>query len=258
VVVRGIIIRLRKRGVMNEFKESAWADNMFAQNYLDKADIYIIERRKLFWFVSSLFNYFYKGKNGIKVLDIGCGDGALTEELFKTNSSLSATLIDGNEGMLQKAKDRLKSFQNVRFIRATFQEILNGVIELEKYDLCVSSMAIHHLEMSEKASLFRHIASHLNTGGRFVNIDVVLPPSDELEGWYFDIWKDWVRQMMNQHNIKDETPEDLIKRYKDPSSANKPDTLRNQLAALDEAGFIDVDCYFKNGIFTVFGGKKRT
>jgi tRNA (cmo5U34)-methyltransferase len=86
----------------------------------------------------------------------------------------------------------------------------------------------------------------------------VLPPSDELEGWYFDIWKDWVRQMMNQHNIKDETPEDLIKRYKDPSSANKPDTLRNQLAALDEAGFIDVDCYFKNGIFTVFGGKKRT
>jgi len=241
---------------MSDFKKSAWADDRFAENYLDKADIYIVERRKLFSFVSSLFNHFYDRKDNTKVLDIGCGDGVLTEVLFKTNGAISATLIDGNEGMIQKAKDRLNAFKKVRFVKATFQEILNGAIELENYDFCASSMAIHHLEMSEKASLFRHIASHLNAGGRFVNIDVVLPPSEELEGWYFTIWKDWMRQMMNRHNIKDETPEDLIKRYKDPSSMNKPDTLRNQLAALDEAGFIDVDCYFKNGIFTVFGGKK--
>jgi hypothetical protein len=36
---------------------------------------------------------------------------------------------------------------------------------------------------------------------------------------------------------------------------NKPDTLSNQLKSLEEAGFLDVDCYFKNGIFVVFGGK---
>ena len=61
---------------------------------------------------------------------------------------------------------------------------------------------------------------------------------------------------MNHHNIKDQVPEDLIRRYKDPSSMNKPDTLGNQLKALEEAGFSDVDCYFKNGIFAVVGGKK--
>lgn len=38
---------------MTDFKQSAWADYRFAQNYLDKADIYIVERRKMFWFVSS-------------------------------------------------------------------------------------------------------------------------------------------------------------------------------------------------------------
>jgi tRNA (cmo5U34)-methyltransferase len=117
-------------------------------------------------------------------------------------------------------------------------------------------MAIHHLEMDEKASLFRLIASWLKPGGRFADIDVVLPPSEELEGWYFAIWKDWLTHMMSRNKIKDEVPEDVIRRYKDPSSMNKPETLSNQLRALESAGFVDVDCYFKNGIFVEFGGEK--
>jgi len=242
---------------MSDFDKSAWADNKFAENYLDKADIYIVERRKMFWYVSSLFRHFFAGRENIRLLDIGCGDGILTEELFRADSTISATLIDGNEGMLKRAKDRLKAFQNVSFLKASFQEILAGEVELGNYDLCVSSMAIHHLEMNEKVSLFKKIFSHLNAQGHFVDIDVVLPPSEELEAWYFAVWRDWLGHMMGRYNVTDEAPEDLIKRYKDPSSMNKPDTLTNQLKALEEAGFLDVDCYFKNGIFVVFGGKKR-
>ncbi|MEW6715024.1 MAG: class I SAM-dependent methyltransferase [Nitrospirota bacterium] len=241
---------------MSDFNKSAWADNKFAENYLDKADIYIVERRKMFWYVSSLFQHFFAGRENIELLDIGCGDGVLTEELFRADSAISATLIDGNDGMLQRAKERLKAFQDVNFLKASFQEILAGEIELGSYDLCVSSMAIHHLEMKEKTSLFKKMLSHLKAEGHFINIDVMLPPSKELESWYFAIWRDWLGHMMDRYNVTDETPEDLIKRYKDPSSMNKPDTLSNQLKALEEAGFMDVDCYFKNGIFAVFGGKR--
>jgi tRNA (cmo5U34)-methyltransferase len=242
--------------IMSDFNKSAWADNKFTENYLDKADIYIVERRKMFWYVSSLFRHFFAGRKNIKLLDIGCGDGVLTEELLRVDSAISATLIDGNEGMLQRAKGRLNSFQNVSFIRASFQEILAGTKELGNYDLCVSSMAIHHLDMDEKAFLFRKILSCLNDEGHFIDIDVVRPPSEELESWYFAIWRDWLGHMMDRYNVKDEVPEDLIKRYKDPSSMNKPDILGSQLKALSEAGFLDVDCYFKDGIFVVFGGKK--
>jgi len=244
-----------KRDNMSDFRESAWADKRFAESYLDKADIYIVERRTMFGFASSLCDYFFDKEEAVKILDLGCGDGVLTEELLKTHNISSATLVDGNEGMLQKAGERLKQFQSTDFIRASFQEILDGTAELGKYDLCISSMAIHHLERSEKASLFRCIATCLNPGGRFVNIDVVLPPSEELEGWYFSLWRDWLEDMMRRYHIKDEEPEDLIRRYKDPTSSNKPDTLGDQLKALKEAGFRDVDCYYKNGIFAVFGGK---
>lgn len=241
---------------MRDFGESAWANDEFAKNYLDKADIYIVERKKMFWFISSFFSHFFNRGKDIYLLDLGCGDGILTEELLKINSAIAATLIDGNKGMLEKAKGRLKGFQNVNFVKASFQDILNGAINLENYDFCVSSLAIHHLEMEEKAALFLHIASHLNSGGYFVNIDVVLPPSEELEEWYFAIWKDWMGYMTDRFNVKDNIPEDIIKRYKDPLSTNKPDTLGNQLKALEKAGFKDVDCYYKNGIFAVFGGKK--
>jgi tRNA (cmo5U34)-methyltransferase len=241
---------------MSDFRKSAWADNDFAENYLDMADIYIVERRKMFRLASSLFTHFVERQGNIKLLDLGCGDGILTDELFNAHNDMSATLTDGNEGMLKKAEERLKPFKSVDFIKAAFQDILNGVVALGNYDFCVSSMAIHHLEMAEKSALFRYIASHLNSGGHFVNIDVVRPPSEELEGWYFALWKNWMVHMMNRSNIKGEVPEDIIRRYKDPSSMNKPDTLENQLKALEKAGFRDVDCYFKNGIFAVFGGKK--
>ena len=51
---------------MSDFKESAWANNEFADNYLDKAEIYITERRKMFWFISSLFAHFLYRKGNIK------------------------------------------------------------------------------------------------------------------------------------------------------------------------------------------------
>ena len=241
---------------MSDFGESAWADNKFAQNYLDKAEIYVVERSKMLWFVSSLFVHYSKGRT-VNLLDLGCGDGIVTEELFKTGRAISATLTDGSESMLLKAKERLKTFQPANFVLASFQEILGGSVELGSYDFCVSSMAIHHLEMNEKVSLFRLIASHLKPGGHFVNIDIVRAPSEELESWYFGVWKDWMRHMMNRFNIEDEMPEDVIKRYQDPSSMNKPDTLGSQLKALGSVGFTDVDCYFKNGLFVVFGGKRK-
>ncbi len=154
-------------------------------------------------------------------------------------------LLKNHTAIIDIDNTLLKPTLNTAFIQATFQDLLGGKIKLATYDFIVSSMAIHHLEMDEKASLFRLIASWLKPGGCFVDVDVVLPPSEELEGWYFAIWKDWLAHMMSQYNIQDEVPGDLIRRYKDPSSMNKPDTLGNQLRALESAGFVDVDCYLE-------------
>ena len=241
---------------MTKFEESFWADEGFSSNYLENADIYIVERRKMIKMISSFFVHYSQGDR-ISLLDLGSGDGVLTKALLKVNNKIHATLVDGSEAMLQKAKERLGTQQNLSFVEADFQEILDGKVEFGQFDYCISAHAIHHQEMKDKENLFRFIHRHLTTGGKFINADVVLPPSTEIEEWYFVIWKQWMQNMMDKLNVRNEKPEDVIKKFKDPLSTNSPDTLEAQLIALKNAGFSDVDCYYKNGIFALFGGIKK-
>lgn len=245
-----------RRVFMEPFGGSPWADEAFAKNYLDKAEIYIVERRTMISLMTSLYAHAFSANKGMRLLDLGCGDGILTRELYKVDASLRATLVDGSLPMLEKARTNLRGHEGVQFINISFQELLHGTVALEPFDFVVSSMAIHHLKADEKVALFRYIYEHLHDGGHFVNIEVVLPPSEELEAWYFHLWSVWMQQRMDQFSVTGETPEEVIERYKSPSSTNNPDTLEFQLGALRTAGFRDVECYFKFGIFVVFGGKK--
>ncbi len=205
--------------------------------------------------MKSFYKHFIGNKPDSRVLDFGCGDGIVVQELLKIDTSIAATLIDGSEDMLNKARGRLKDFVNIRFIRASFQEILNKNNNLQSYDFIVSSLAIHHLTMEEKAASFRTIYSHLNGGGYFLNIDVILAPSDALEQWYLLLWKQWIEERKSFLGIDGNYYDDIIRRYKD-NTDNKPDTLGAQLKALQTIGFKEVDCFYKYGIFTMYGGRK--
>ena len=186
----------------------------------------------------------------------GSGDGVVTSELLKTGSSITAMLIDGSENMLSQARARLKGYQSTDFLKASFQDIIrNNIISGQEFDFIVSSMAIHHLGMDEKNSLFKGIYSWLRSGGYFVNIDVVLAPSESLDKWYMEAWREWMDEKKISLGIENDPSLNIIQRYK-RNEDNKPDTLDSQINALKEIGFKDVDCFYKYGIFTMYGGKK--
>ena len=159
--------------------------------------------------------------------------------------------------MLEKAGANLSEYRSLSYIRANFDEILNGSIDPGVHDAFISAQAIHHLDLKKKASLFRLVSERLSTGGVFVNIDVVLPPSDALEKLYFELWAGGMQQMAERSGMSGFDPSSVIQRYQSPESSNRPDTLHDQLDALRGAGFVNVDCFYKNGIFAVFGGQKE-
>ncbi|MEW6615719.1 MAG: class I SAM-dependent methyltransferase [Thermodesulfobacteriota bacterium] len=241
---------------MTEFDKTRWAEKAFAHEYLETADIRILERRRLLEVLKSFYRYFLGNDQQSRVLDMGCGDGILIHELLKIDSSISATLIDGSENMLNKARERLAGFKNIHFIKASFQELLlSKDISLADFSMVVSSLAIHHLTMNEKKSIFNYIYSCLRGGGYFVNTDVVLSPAETLEKWYLELWKEWI--IRRQTALKLESRyEGIISNHTEKEHHSKLDTLTDQLNALKGAGFKDIDCFYKYGIFAMYGGRK--
>jgi len=248
---------------MSEFEKSEWAEDEHAKEFMENADIYILERKRLFSILRSFYRYFLMDselEGPVKVLDLGCGDGALTMELLKEDNQINATLVDGSLEMLENARKNLENYEGMDFVHKTFQNLLksqlndNACLSNSSFNLVVSSLAIHHIHFEEKKSLFQYIYNHLECGGFFLNIETIKAPTDELESWYRVLWSEWINENQEKLNAN-KSFQYLPEQYKD-NPDNNPDKLEDQLDALKSAGFSQVDCYYKYGIFSIYGGMK--
>jgi len=239
--------------MVSDFKESRWSKREFAASYAERADDFIPERKRLIEIAASYYKHFLAGRKTKKILDLGCGDGIMAEALIGLDSSVEATLIDASADMLSAAKERLSGSGGVRFVESTFDELLSEDPLAEGFDFVVSSLAIHHLDMAGKRALFEYVHRHLTDGGGFLIVDVVLSPTEGLEDWYLKLWSEWIEA--RGRTLPNEGAFATPGRYKENPS-NTPDTLSAQMLALEETGFKEVDCYYKYGIFSVFGGRR--
>jgi tRNA (cmo5U34)-methyltransferase len=190
----------------------------------------------------------------LAVLELGSGDGALSGVLMRRHSNITLTLLDGSQEMLDGARKRFGLGSQVHYIQATLQDVIAGRVDLGTQHFVVSSLAVHHLTLAEKTDLFTCAAHALVPGGAFANIDVVLSPTECLEHWYLELWRDWIRQ----HDLDTADGKafaHIPTQYKQ-NEDNFPDTLQDQLVGLSRSGFEAVDVFFKNGVFAVYGGFK--
>lgn len=255
--------------LMSKFEESEWAQENHAKEFVDYADIYVLERKRLFKILKSFYRHFLvnnKFNRPIKVLDLGCGNGALTKEILNvSDDEIEVTLVDGSSQMLETARENLKSY-DLNFVHKTFQELLenesqeDGFLTVD-FDFVISSLAIHHLYTEEKKALFKYIHNHLNLGGYFLNIETIKAPTDELESWYRVLWSEWIEENEVKMKLANEWPDttmsfaNIPEKYKN-NPDNHPDSLKSQLNALKSVGFKQVDCYYKHGILSIYGGQK--
>lgn len=240
---------------MTNFDDSRWAKEEFAHLYIEHADLYIPERPTFSKFLEYFYSHHLSNKNDVSVLDLGGGDGTMVDRLL-ANHNPSVTLTDGSKDMIRAAKKKLSKHDKVDFICTTFEDIIKTNKELPNYDLIFSSLAIHHLTRPDKKLLYKYIYEHLKPKGHFINMDVALSPSEAVEDFYIDIRKTRSLEIKKATGSKEYT-DDFIERHKDPEHHAKMDSLLDQLSDIKEAGFINVDCYFKHGMFLICGGQKK-
>ena len=240
--------------VMTNFKELLWADENYSRSYREIADIVCPDKQRRFQVLKSFYLYHLAGRRSLRVCDLGCGDGVLAAELLTVDPTIVLELVDGSPEMLASARRRLGERPNTSYRNAEFDAIVRQEISLGPFDFIMSSFAIHHLHHAEKAILFQRLIDAIQPGGWFLNMDVLLPDEERLLGWVLELWRDQI--------LEAERRESPVRSCRDaPEEAtNNPDnkyaTLGLQLKAMRMAGFIEVDCHYRNGIFGIYTGRK--
>jgi tRNA (cmo5U34)-methyltransferase len=164
------------------------------------------------------------------------------------------TLIDGSGDMLAAARQRLKGHPGAVFLQKTFDELIAGQGPAGPFDLVLSSFAIHHVYRAQRRDLFDLILSVLKPGGHFLNVETALAETAAYDEWYFELWRQWIDVHGRRSGMQDRyhTVPDQARANPD----NKYSPLQEQLGDLRDAGFHAVDCHYRNGIFTLYGGIK--
>lgn len=187
----------------------------------------------------------FDGDACIKVIDLGCGTGAVALNILRSFPHAQLICLDMAENMIATARAKLGNFQNVHYVIDDFSNFSG------EYDAVVSSLALHHLATDDdKRRFYQRIYDNLRPGGVFYNGDIVLASSDVLQETYMRQWRAFMRHSISEREI--ETT--WIPKYQ---AEDHPAKMIDQMAWLAEIGFTDVDVPWKRYNFAVYGGRKR-
>jgi tRNA (cmo5U34)-methyltransferase len=232
-----------------------WSQPEYAREYRDNSDFYVQDRATLARVMGSYARAFLGSVPRPRVLDLGCGDGAVSRTLHRALPQAEILAADGSADMIAAARTQLAGLP-VELRVISFEEIIRGGLSGERFDGIFSSLAIHHLPFDGKTALFRALRTLIRTGGHFLNIDVVTSETPEYTDWHFALWREWIVENQRALGLK-ESFENIPDRARGKEE-NHFDPLPAQLAALRDAGFSDVECHYRYGLFAVYGGRLST
>ena len=178
------------------------------------------------------------------VLDLGTGTGLVSALILERFPRASLTLVDISEKMLSKARERFGKETGVRFAVMDYASSpLPG-----EHDLVVSAMSIHHLPDAGKRTLFQRIFNALRPGGGFIHAEIVKGATESSEALCRKMWLDHLRRT----DLTGDQLSVIIERM----SYDRTAPLEDQLNWLRDAGFDDVDCFYRYYNFAVYAGKR--
>jgi ubiquinone/menaquinone biosynthesis C-methylase UbiE len=111
---------------------------------------------------------------GARVLEIGCGTGAVTARLAARGARVLA--LDQNAAMLERARERLAGREGEVEWREGAAAEIDGLPEAA-FDAVVLSLALSEMSSSERVFVLRAAAARLRPGGLLVAADEVRPRS---------------------------------------------------------------------------------
>lgn len=182
----------------------------------------------------------------ISILDLGCGTGTISQRISNRFPKSRIVCLDIASNMIEISRYKLSDHMHSEHLVGDF----NKIKDRGKFDVVVSSLALHHLETdTDKKEFYATIFDHLNDKGVFYNADVTLASTNFMQQRNIDKWMEFMSKSVSMEEITSK----WIPTYE---KEDRPAKLINQLKWLEDIGFKTVDVIWKYYNFAVYGGTK--
>lgn len=147
-------------------KQYAGSDNL-----QKRINIHVYSTSKVPWFAWVMEGL--ELKSGMKILELGCGTGALwIQQRESLPENLEILLTDSSEGMLESAREAIKPFKEYfakKDICFRFQKLVaeDFVATEEKYDRIIANHMLYHVAGDKRQELLKNCARSLKETGMF-------------------------------------------------------------------------------------------
>jgi len=199
-------------------------------------------------------------RSSFRVVELGCGEGALTFGILDCFPKASATALDRSPTMLRRAADCLSCFASRVSIEPFDLDAKDWLSRLESADCVVSSLCLHHLSAGDKQRLFAEVYNHLSQRGAFLIADLVEPQGPEARALFAETWDRRVEAQSTSETGSPQLFERFVEEkwntYRFPDPGDRPSPLFEQLTWLKTVGFAVVDCFWLQAGHAIYGGYK--
>ena len=234
---------------MTDTNAEIWKSEEVARSFAAQSTQRERERGEQLEFVARLLPF--GPDDAFTFVDLGAGTGAAARAVLKEYPRAVGLLAEYSEQMAAEGRKLLTEYEGrYRYVEFDMLEHAWSNVIPERVDAVVTALAIHHLPDARKRSLFEEIRGGLKPSGWFINFDPIRAPDDQLEA----VW-----QRVNDRfepngpfRRANRTPQEQA-RWENHVRNMIP--LAPQLEWLAEAGFVDIDVFWKRLDWVIYGGR---
>jgi tRNA (cmo5U34)-methyltransferase len=195
----------------------------------------------------------------LRAIDLGIGTGYFTERFLNHFPNSRVLGIDGAQAMIELAKARLRSLASrVEFVIGDFRNLQQLVPGAGTVHVVFSAYALHHLSRPDKETVLKHLVELLVPGGWFVNADLIVADSPELESRLQELRVAGIieRAPGADNRFVDSASTRQFLADLEKNERDQPLTLAEDLALLRSSGLRSVSAFWLEYRELVSGGHK--
>lgn len=179
-----------------------------------------------------------------RVLDLGCGNGILSELVLQKLPNSYIVGFDLTESMLKVFEKKLSKYSGkFESKQGDFRTDSIG----NEYDIIIAGLTLHHLTWEEREKFYKTLYSSLNEGGLFIARDIIIDENKVVVNDQYGHWKEFMKSQ----------GEDPDFWYFKHIEKDHPMTLTDHFTWLRKAGFLMVECQWRLYNFAITTAEKK-